>query len=131
MILYRGTQTPESRPKPRNYQGVYFTSTILLASEYAAGLGTSDESTSGYVQKYKIDRPRLFDFEKNKSWEAGEEFEDPSAGFVKSLREAGYTGIRYREDICLFETKGLELVDRWRVDYEEAGDRFVYSESLR
>lgn len=101
-----------------------------MAAEYAAGEGTADgEMGSGYVQKYRVDRPRLFDFEKNKAWESGAEFERPSKGFVDSLVEAGYTGIRHRTlgDICLFSARGLQLVARWRVTYDPERDRFIYT----
>jgi hypothetical protein len=130
MFLYRGTPVPENFPELRNYECVFFTSTILMASEYAAGEGTSSASTSGYVQKYAIRRPRLFNFKEGRSWETGEEFESPSKGFVKSLRDVGYVGVRAGEDIYLFDLEGLHLLDRWAVRYEESTDRFCYSESL-
>lgn len=129
MILYRGTPTPEKRPKMRDYACIYFTSTSLLAAEYAAGEGAAviQRGVLGYVQKYQLDKPRLFDFEKHNAWELGEEFEEPSKEFVERLINDGYTGIRYREDICLFSTRGLRLIARWRVVYDEGKDGFIYS----
>ena len=124
MILYRGTPVPETKVEKRSYLGVYFTNKLMVALEFAAGEG-STHGNSGFVQKYEIVRPRLFNFEGSEA-ERTVEFAEPDKKFVDSLIDAGYIGMRNREDVLLFDTSGVRLVERFSVRYDEADDKFEY-----
>jgi hypothetical protein len=126
LILYRGTPFPEATPKKRKFECVYFATRRNYPLHYALGemLVTGKKRDAVYIQQYEIKKAKLFDFKnKDKKWKTY--FEEPSAEFVSYLVEAGYTGMRGKEDgeniVCLFDTKNLKLVARWKVEIKDGG----------
>jgi hypothetical protein len=125
MILYRGTPEPEEEPKPRRYAAVFFSPNLEFSAEYG-----------DFIQKYKIGRQRILEFGSSAARKIVYEFTGhkpardhndeveldlfwhPKKAWVKFVLEAGYTATAMGWNIAIFDLSGLQLLDRWFVEWE-------------
>jgi len=132
MILFRGTWGSERKPRPRQFECVFFSPTFEYAAGYAAGEMSGHDRGRGYVQRYRLPEQRLLDRHTKEAWDLGLEYNaphpmdeqlhldlfwDPPKSWMKFLAERGFTGTLTGPDICIFDPSGAVLTDQWRVEW--------------
>jgi len=127
MIAYRGSPRKERRPKSKEYECTFFTTTFIEAAQYAAGSKAWDDKGWGYVGKYDLGRQHLFDYDDQKLLdEIRGRFkldwmdilpDEPTKLWVGILSSLGYSGTidRDLDKVCVFDTSEAEVIDIWRV----------------
>ena len=139
MRAFRGTAGPEARPAKREYPVVYFTKTMKVAVEYAAGDQSPDPGRGwGYVQEYEISDQLLLSRGTKKALELATEyigrepyesemvdlFWDPDLAWIRLLKDRGYTGFSNGgAEFFTIDAPQAELLNRWRVEVK--GREFV------
>lgn len=137
MLLYRGTPEPESVPKLRAFDAIFFTTSRNEALDYATG----GEQENGYVQEYLApDTPNLLDLDEPDGKAVAEDFfgkkmreQDiidlehyPKVDWLKHVRDIGFDGI-VRNYVVLFGISGVRLLKRWELTYNEDRHRYDWT----
>ena len=137
MIAFRGTPVREKRPIQRRYECIFFASEFDTAAEYAAAEKAVDDKGYGFVQKYDLGRQRILDSDDLEAREILRAYIgrtpinddlimyfEPEQEWIDTITSRGYTGTRLGDDICVFDVRGIRLLGSWRVEWNNARNRW-------
>jgi hypothetical protein len=144
MLLYRGTPEPESIPKLRAFDAIFFTTSRNEALDYATG----GEQSDGYVQEYFApDDLNLLDLDEPDGKAIADDFfgkrlgqqelidleHYPKKEWLQHVAGLWFDGV-VRNYVIVFGVSGMKLLKRWELVYNDEMRRYdwkLVSESPR